>query len=262
MPTLESYSSLKQSFLERTKNIESIFTSFKTLYEIYSSALGAARPTSNTQQAFERAKRSAEEKQNEISEELHAQGLVLLTGAAEALLKDLFESLLIENFTSLKSAKNVNFSVGDVQEILNRAEDGFDDLYHLSGEFGRLTKQKLFKNQKQPSDKINFQNVETMIEDFEQYFGINIAQDITTENIHRNWQIRHCIIHNNFIIDERFINNVQKVKLLKEDEKVGYRLKVKKSDYDDAKKHFNNLFATIDKSIKQSDLETRFSKTK
>jgi len=256
---IKKYAGIGSAFEERAKEIESIFTSFRTLHTLYATVMKTANVNSNARTAFERAEKSAMDEQDRISKRLYAQGFTLLTGSAEALVKDVFESLLIENFPRITGANGVNFSIPETQRILASAdESGFDSLEHLSGAFGRLARTKLYKNTQNPAEKINFQNAQQMVSIFKQYFGIDIDMPETISSIHRHWQVRHCIVHTNSILDERFVQNVKTVNLLRRGEKPGKTLVITKSDYQGAKTDFMSLFEQMSNLITKLELQSRF----
>lgn len=217
-----------------------------------------ANVNANNLAAFTRLEQSANEQQKQISNKLHSQGLILLTGAAEALLKDAFEDLLTKNFVKVRSAKGINFTTIEIQEALLKASDAQIPIESISTQLGKHITKKLF-NGKNPTEKINFQNIQTMRLVFEQYFGITFGTDMSLDSIHRYWQVRHCLIHNNAVIDERFIHNVNQVKLLKSKEALGKKVTVSKADYTKAREDFVNLFAYLSAQITQADLQCKYT---
>lgn len=258
---IKKYETIGKAFEEKVENLESIFSSFRDLHGMYAQIMKTANVNANSLVAFERLTKSANTEQTRISNGLYAQGYILLTGTAEALLKDVFDSLLIENFTSIKVASGINFSSKEVQEVMIASKDGLDSYEHLNAAFGRLVRQKLYKDIKNPTEKINFQNAQTMVETFLQYFGIVLNDSSNTNSIHRHWQVRHCIVHNNSVIDERFVHNVRIVNLLKSSEKVGKVIVIKKSDYQQAKADFLKLFESINIQIESLNLQSRFAES-
>ena len=255
---IKKYHSITEAFEEKVENIESIFSSFRTLHEMYVQIMTTANVNPNSLVAFERLTSSAKTEEKRISNGLYAQGYILLTGTAEALLKDVFESLLIENFTQIRVKSGINFSTSEVQQIMIDSKDGLDSFEHLNSSFGRLVKKKLLKDNKNATERINFQNVQTMIDTFYQYFDLKINLTSVTNSIHRSWQVRHCVVHNNSLIDERFMHNVRTVRLTKKSEKVGRYLTIKKSDYQNAKADFIQLFDHLVILMEAAGLESRF----
>lgn len=255
---VKNYKNIDSAFQERVEEIESIFSSFRTLHALYAGVMKTANVNTNARAAFERAEKSAVEQQEHISQSLYGQGFTLLTGVAEALVKDVFENLVIENFAKLQGANRINFSVGETQDILMMSEVFSDSYEELSKAFGRLARNKLYKNAQNPTEKINFQNAETMVSTFKRYLGMELDIPDTIKSIHRHWQVRHCIVHTNSVIDKRFLNNVGQVGLLKQDEELGARLRVTKRDYETAKQDFVTLFDQLTKLISQHKLRSRF----
>jgi len=248
--------SIDIAFKERIESIESIFSSYSDLHNMYLGALRTAKVNPLTLTAFERSAKSVAEAQKRISNRLYSQGFILLTGAAEALLKDVFESLLAENFTRLRSAKNINFTAPELQRIIREVSDD-KPLDNMSTALGKLIKEKIFST-KNPTEKINFQNIQTMKEIFTQYFGLEFTNEDMLKAIHRYWQVRHCLVHNNAIIDGRFINNVNAVGLLKQNEVLGKRLTVNKIEFGKAKDNFLILFSELSNIIAAASLQSKF----
>jgi hypothetical protein len=240
---------LDQVFTERTKDISSIFSSYRTLYEIYLSALKAVRANQNTVTAIENAKKSVEGRQAKISGQLYSQGFILLTGAAEALLKDLFDCLLRENFSVAHLPKAMNFSAAEIQDILNKESD----LRKISDDLGATTVKKLASG-KNPTEKINFQNVATTKQVLDQYFGLTLSDSDYSKHVHKHWQVRHALIHNAGVIDDRYMHNVKVVGLLTPPEKVKAKVRVTKQIFDDANEDFLKLFNEIDQLIEGTSL--------
>jgi len=171
---------------------------------------------------------------------------------SEALLKDLFTDLLHKNFAVLK-AKNIKFDASEIQSAIIDTKD--ESIETLSLKLGKRTIEKIFSSQN-PSEKVNFQNVNSMKQVFATYFGIQLPQIESLDRIHRHWMMRHCLIHNDSQIDQRFISNVSKVGLLKPGDKVGSKILVSKKEYNSAKDDFKELFHTLDLLITQAGLSS------
>lgn len=255
----KSTKSIDKEFVKRLEPIESTFTSFRDLHGIYVGVLKHANINPNSRLAFERAKKSADERQNEMSQQLYTQGYIVLTGIAEALLKDVFDSLIVQNFTELRNAKDENFTAMEVQKILINAKEGFDDLYHLSAAFGRLVRDRLH-NRKASGEKINLQNINKTVYLFDYYFNIKIGSPDLVKLLDRSWQIRHCLVHSNGEIDTNFMENVGSIGMLKQEEKKGVKLELARKDYIHVKDNFMNLFTHLNELILESGLESRYVK--
>lgn len=246
---------IEDFFVDRIKEVDSIFDSYSTLYSIYG---GLLRQGTNADAAYRSMKKSADTREKEIANMLYKQGFVIMVGAAESLLKDVFKSLLIEDFAKIIKSSNINFSAGEVQKVLVECEEsGLDSPKHIAAQFGRHMYSKL-QSTKDPERKINFQNVNQMEGIFDAYFGINISNDDLLSSIHRHWQVRHLIAHNDSVIDENFVNNVRKVQLLKTGEKVGKKVSVVKQDYMQARNDFIDLFTILTNSIQLNSLNSRY----
>ncbi len=248
---------IEDFFVDRIKEVDSIFDSYSTLYKIYG---GLLKQGTNADAAYRSMKNSADTKEKEISNMLYKQGFVIMVGAAESLLKDIFKSLLIEDFAKIIKSSNISFSAEEVQEILVESEEsGLDSPKHIAAQFGRHMYSKL-QSTKDPERKINFQNVKQMEGVFDAYFGININNDELLSRVHRHWQVRHIIAHNDSVIDDNFVNNVKRVHLLVSGEKAGLRIHVVKEDYIQARNDFIDLFTILTNAIQLNDLDSRYVK--
>lgn len=249
---------IAEVFDERIENIDSIFSSYRELHSMYAQILTTAQVNGNALTAFERSKDSAAKKQRQISSRLYAQGFILLAGTAEALLKDVFEDLLVKNFATITGAGGLSFTTKELQETIVTSIDSKEPIESISTALGRLTIAKIFKS-KNPAEKINFQNTMTMRAVFQQYFSINLPEGDGLNSIHRYWQIRHCLIHNDGQVDARFVHNVKLVGLLKQTDIEGSKITVRKSDFDQATADFHALFRDLDALIAQQGLTTEFT---
>lgn len=237
---------LSSSFVKRTEPIEVIFGSYRTLYELYITTLKTANASPNMLKALENCKNTVEKEQKTISTKLYSQAFILLTGTAEAFINDVFDNLIQENFLSIRKASGVNYSVSDLQRILEENEDK----EFVSLELANITI-KHIHSVKNKSEKINFQNTRSMSTTFKEYFGIDIdLEPDYMKRIHKYWQMRHAIVHTNAEVDDRYRNNVEKVGF--KSEKNGSKITVTKKTYDQCKKDFCQLF---------DDMEDAFTKT-
>lgn len=248
---------IEKSFQARVTSIDSIFSSFRDLHDMYSQVLKSANVNKNSLIAFERTQNTATTKQRQISNQLYAQGFILLTGAVEALLKDVFEELLVNNFATISGASGISFTTKELQRTIIDSGDTNSPLDTLSESLGHLTIDKIFKGTN-PSEKINFQNVKTMKMVFQQYFGIEIPESDRLDSIHRYWQVRHVLVHNDGVIDDRFRHNVNIVGLLRDKEQVGSSLVVTKRDFDEARTNFAALFTDLGVLIAAKGLTSKF----
>lgn len=247
--------SIEGRFIENIKEVDSIFESYRTLYDIYGSLL---QQGTNADAAYKSMKASADAKAEEISNMLYKQGFVIMVGTAESLLKDVFKSLLIEDFAKVIKSSNINFTSAEVQKILAESEDsGLELPKHVSARFGQLMYDKLHST-KDPQMKINFQNVKQMEGVFSSYFGIEINNADLLNRVHRHWQVRHVVAHNGSIIDDNFVHNVQKVDLLKTRERRGKIINIKKQDYLRARDDFIDLFTILTNAIKLNNLDSKY----
>lgn len=254
MPS-DKHSSIEKVFETRIEDIDHIFESYKELYDIYSTLMKHSHAPSDAYRSMEQ---SAKRKQEEVAQLLYKQGFVLMTSTAEGLIKDTFKSLLIEDFSALLNGSKTVFSAAEIQKILNDAEfTGFDDVSSIASEFGNLMYHKL-QSTREPDKKVNFQNVKAMEGTFRSYFGIEFENEELLNRVHRHWQIRHCVIHSDSIIDSDFIENVTKADQLKPADQIGRKIVIEKKTYTEARNDFLDLFKILSYQIKAKDLVTRY----
>ncbi len=241
-------SQLSSSFVKRTEPIEVIFGSYRTLYELYITTLKTANASPNMLKALENCKNTVEKEQKNISTKLYSQAFILLTGTAEAFINDVFDNLIQENFLSIRKASGVNYSVSDLQRILEENEDK----EFVSLELANITIKQIH-SVKNKSEKINFQNTQSMSTTFKEYFGIDIdLEPDYMKSIHKYWQMRHAIVHTNAKVDERYKHNIEIVGFTSE--KIGSKVIVTKKIYEQCKKDFCTLFDKMEELFVESKL--------
>lgn len=234
---------LRHVFKDRIKDIEVIFDSYRSLYELYKESMKTANVNGNSLAAFENCKETVDAKQKEMSTKLHTQAFILLTGNFEAFLNDIFEDLIQENFLSIRKTSGINYSISDLQKILEKNEDE----KYVSLELADITIRQI-QGTKNKNEKINFQNTKRTEEVFREYFGIEI--DLGTDyikRIHKYWQMRHGIVHTNAKVDERYVHNVEQVGL--KSEKLGSVISVNKKLYDEVKNDFSRILDHIEDKL-------------
>lgn len=239
---------LRYVFEGRIKDIEVIFDSYRTLYELYKQSMKTANVNNNSLAAFENCKETVDNKQKEISTKLHTQAFILLTGNFEAFLNDIFENLIQENFLAIRKASGINYSVSDLQKILEKNEDE----KYVSLELANITIRQI-QGTKNKNEKINFQNTKRTEEVFREYFGIEIDMDTDhIKRIHKYWQMRHGIVHTNAKVDDRYIHNVEQVGL--KSEELGSAISINKKTYDQTKSDFSKLLDHIEDKLIELEL--------
>jgi hypothetical protein len=249
-----SVGNFQRQYIDIGNRIDSLFRSYQQLHEVYSQSFSdIGRKLSKLPQSFsaevdkastllESCKGTVDRKQGEISSQLYEQGLVLLVGSAESLLRESFRVLLRNNL-DMVMIKNVQFSFEEIRGIM------------LSGdEFPDLVLQKL-EDEKNPSEKLNFQNVKQMAGIFKGYFGIDFDESVDFQNLHKYWQIRHLIIHNRGLVDQRFIDNLSAAEIGFSMYKIGDTVGLAKKDYDDCKRMLSALFKSLDQKIGEKGLK-------
>lgn len=234
---------LNKVFSNRIKDIEVIFDSYRLLYDVYIGVMETSGVNGANLAAFARCKPSVDKLQRSISTKLHTQAFILLSGSFEAFLNDIFENLIQENFLAIRKASGINYSVSDLQKILEQNEDR--DFVSLG--LANITIKQI-QGVKNKNEKINFQNTKRMSEVFSEYFGIEI--DLSAEyikRIHKYWQMRHAIVHTNSVVDERYVNNVKKGGL--ESEALGSVISITKNDYRKVKDDISSLLSHIEDEL-------------
>ncbi len=244
--------SVSTQFQAASVEINTIFQSFRLLYDIYSASfnniLGSLnrlpneyeKQVKNAKIAFENASETVNSRQKDISNQLYAQGLVLMVGNAESLTREMFKVLLRNNVRKRQSGRKIELTLDQVL-----AADTDQKLGDLVLE--------LLEVEKNPLEKLNFQNMKQLQGIMNGYFGIRI-QDETIKDLHEFWQIRHAIIHNASFVDQRFIDNLNAADLPSRAYSVGQKILVKKQDYDRCFERFVALFDSIDGEIKRLNL--------
>lgn len=242
-------------FQASAAEIDTIFESYRTLHIIYASSFSSLEkeldtlPTTykqkiaNAKKAFGNAKGTVDDKQVEISEQLYAQGLVLLVGAAESITKEMFHDLLVHNIRKVTLKDKLSLPVN---EVLKATSD--EDLAELV--FGLLA------GDGNPAEKLNFQNMQQLKGIMKGYLGIDLDDNLMTE-LHEYWQIRHLVIHNASIIDQQFLDNLTKAKIPTKRYVVGKKISVTKEYYDKCSSLLILLFEAFDAEIERLSLQYR-----
>ncbi|GEM_PF-2047649 len=245
---------VKEIFEASAAEVDSIFTSFGQLYEIYTESLSRLkkelttattieqRKLENTKRAFEQIAKTVKEREIEISDQLYAQGIVLLVGNAESILRGMFSTLVLDNFRRLKVKKNTSISF-TLQDIISAKSDE---------ELGSLLLSKLEENGS-PKEKLNFQNMKQLQGILKGYFDINIGDEYLIKP-HKYTQIRHIIVHNQAFIDQQFIDNLKVVNIPTDDYPLADKITITRQNYKDCFAHLVVLFEQLDNEIERLKL--------
>ncbi len=240
-------------FQASAAEIDTIFDSYRELHTIYAASFGQLeiglndlpvmykKKVENAKKVFENVKSTVDGKQIEISDQLYAQGLVLLVGAAESITKEMFHNLLVCNIRKITLKDKLNLPVNDVLKAKTDKE-----LAELV--FGALA------NESNPAEKLNFQNMQQLKGIMSGYLKINLEDSLMVE-LHEYWQIRHIIIHNASIIDQQFLDNLTKAKIPIKKYVIGEKIKVMKEDYDKCSSLLILLFDAFDSEIDRLKLD-------
>ena len=227
--------------------VESIIENYSQLHSIYVGSFERLakeldglpaqynNKVANAKKIFENVRGSVDEKQLEISNQLYSQGLVLLVGAAESITKEAFRTLLIRNIRKVSIKRNVALPANKVLKAETNEQLAKLILEVLEGEGN-------------PAEKLNFQNMKQLQGIMKGYLSIELGDELMAE-LHEYWQIRHIVIHNASIIDQQFIDNLNKAKIPTERYIIGSKITVAKADYDKCFALLVLLFETLDSEI-------------
>jgi hypothetical protein len=247
--------SCKDLFEAVVLNVDSIFETYHSLHDLYSTTITTLEDQVNNlpqnfinqvsrfKQVLDTCKSTVGNEQEKISSRLYEQGLVLLVGSSESILRETFRTLVEKNLSKVTVKPNVAFTFEEVMGVF----EGDSDLPGLV-----LAK---LEDEKNPAEKLNFQNVKQMQGIFESYFvGFKFPDSIEFEELHKYWQIRHIIIHNRGMPDQKFITNLQVVGLDTSKYKLGKKIKIEQRDYEECKHILETLFLELDAQINKRDL--------
>ena len=254
----EQEETISSQFQASAAEIDTIFESYRELHNIYTASFVGlekeldglpvvyTQKVSNAKQAFSNVKVTVSGRQLEISNQLYAQGLVLLVGAAESITKEMFHNLLVCNIRKVTLKDNVSLPVN---LVLKAKTDG--ELAELI--FSMLA------DESNPTEKLNFQNMKQLQGIMKSYLKISLSDDLMAA-LHEYWQIRHTVIHNTSVIDKRFIDNLKKAKIPAEKYKTGEKVIVTKDDYDKCSALLILLFETFDQEVERLKLDYTITK--
>lgn len=245
--------SVDSIFQEAAEEIDAIFNSFRDLHEIYKTSFDTLEESldelpqayrakvNNAKKSFSNMAGTVENKQNNISNKLYAQALVILMGNAESITKELFRNLLRQNVRSVNFKENMQISLKSVLAAANDAD------------LANVVLQKL-ESESNPADKLNFQNILQMKGIFKGYLDIEVDNDVAN-SLNKYWQIRHLIIHNGSIFDQRCIDNINKTDPeFAKRHTVGEKVAVSKTMYDACFTKLTFMFQGLDNEIQRLNL--------
>jgi hypothetical protein len=245
--------SVSAQFQASADEINTIFSSFRSLYDIYSASFnilsnsleGLPVPfkekVNNSAEAFKNASATVDSEQKEISNKLYAQGLVLLVGNAESLTREMFKTLLRKNIRKLQISRKIQLPLDDVLSADSDEKLGSLVIGILEGD-------------KNPAEKLNFQNMRQLQGIMSNYLGIQVEEGIV-QGLHLFWQIRHLVIHNASVISQQFLNNLKAAKISIDSYKLGELIIFTKQQYDECFGLLVLLFENLDNQIIDLDLK-------
>lgn len=249
---VEQKETISSQFQASAAEIDTIFESYRELHNIYAASFAGLekelgglpaqykQKVSNAKQAFTNVKETVSGRQLKISDHLYAQGLVLLVGAAEAITKEMFHNLLVFNIRRATLKDNISLPVNLVLKAKTDKELA-ELIFDILAEEGN------------PTEKLNFQNMKQLQGIMKSYLKMNLP-DVLMVELHKYWQIRHTIIHNASVVDQRFIDNLKKAKIPDTKYKVGEKITVTKGDYDKCSALLILLFEIFDQEIERLEL--------
>lgn len=234
---------LSDALKKRTASLDVIFDSYNLLHGVYKGVLVSANISESKMSLYEKTEKSAREKSEEISEALHTQAFILMTGAVEALLKDIHDDLIMENFTKLNNLTDVKFTIGDMKAILETSEqDNF-----VSLKLAERTINQLSSAGRNPSEKVNFQNIQSMRGHFKRLFALDVIIDETlAKKLASYWFKRHVLVHCAGVTDKRFVDNMNRLGFQTEE---GQDLKISKAEYIASKDDFCRMLDCIEEEL-------------
>lgn len=245
---------IAKKFLENIAEIDGIFEVATSLKSLYSNALrGLASQQSrysekksleNTAQAIENISNKSIAKNEKLNwEKLYTQAIVLIVSNSEQLLKHLFENLLFANLKTIRCLEKMAFSFQEIQE----------HNFNLTLEqWQELIWSKIY-GEGNPKERINFQNIQSIIGIFDSYFGIKITiSDELSKKMFLYYQYRHVLVHNGGVLDRKFCDTVNRI--TGSNYQPGQRLEINSEVYLDCKKTFIELFDVVERAVKATKL--------
>lgn len=247
--------SLKEDFDNSAAEVDAIFDNFRTLHDIYTKSFEQLElalndlphtyknKVTNAKATFKNMSATVSKEQRNISGQLYAQAIVLLMGNAESILESAFRLLIIDNFRKIKldDSKITNFTLS---EILNAKHDE---------DYGALLLAKLEAN-KNPNEKLSFQNMQQLEKIFQQNLGIVIPANLIV-GLHEFWQIRHVVIHRQGVIDQQFIDNLKAADIDTKRYRPYQKLALTNADYTKCFSMLVLMFEKIDEEIARLGLK-------
>lgn len=247
MSTSKNRDIVSALFQDSADEIDTIFTSFRELHELYSNSFANVeknldglpdiykKKIENVHKAFENTSGTVEKRQTQISNQLYMQAIVLVIGNAESLTREMFRTLLRSNVRKVKIKKNIDLSLSDVLKA--DTDDKLADLVLST-----------LESEGNPSEKLNFQNMKQLQGIMSGYLGINVNDELI-RGLHEYWQIRHIIIHNAAIVDQKFLDNLKKAEISIKQYTLNKKVVITRTDYKNCFALLVLLFETFDNEI-------------
>lgn len=170
---------------------------------------------------------------------------MLLVGAAESITKEMFRNLLVCNIRKVNLKENINLPAKLVLSA------------HTDTELAELIF-NIIADEGNPAEKLNFQNMRQLQAVMKSYLRIDVPDELISA-LHKYWQIRHIIIHNSAIIEQRFLDNLKKAGISVDEYILAQKVKVTKEDYDKCSGLLMLLFETFDDEIERLKLDYAIS---
>lgn len=247
---------VKSIFESSAAEVDDIFTSFGELYNLYTESFAGLeeqltksiqrtdwQKLSNAKKAFKQIAQTVDKRQNKISAQLYTQGVVLLIGNSESILRSMFTTLVLDNFRKLKvdKSKSIHFTLQDVITAENDTQLGY------------LFLKKLEENGN-PAERLNFQNMKQLQGILKGYFGIEIEDEYLIKP-HKYTQVRHIVVHNQSFIDEQFLKNLKAANIDTSTYRLGEKIQINQDEYKECFAHLLVLFDQIDNEIEKLKLD-------
>jgi hypothetical protein len=181
--------------------------------------------------------------------QLYEYGLIFIVSVSEQILKSAFNNLVVNNLEKIQIEKTFKIQYTDLKTkdfLLNRdfwASQVVNELFDT----------------RNPQEKANFQNIKAIESLFQTYFDLSLEKvegySEAAANAHQFFQIRHILVHNQGIVDGRFIRNLEIAGIATAAKyPVGKKIIISHDRFERCRYIFGGLFRCLDVAIGNSSL--------
>jgi len=246
----------KERFTILAEDVSKIFKSFETVHTLYTTQIkkfsndlsdlpeNYKNEVSKGLKSLENCKESVTKEQNKISSQMYGQGIASLVGASESIFRKYFKTLFVYNISKVAYQKDLSFSIEEVSKIIN---------YQNIADAGNAIFEKL-SDDKSPESKLNFQNTQSLSGIMKGYLRIDLDEAKLLE-MHKYTQIRHIIIHNSGIIDDRFMNNLHAANIDTSGYIIDQKIELSEFEFNKCKECLESIFMNLDDEVSRLDLK-------